>query len=199
MHTVLSFALLFFSNVTIFFAQANSSIKLSVSSVNNPHLRENTSEQTIIPPPISAQERHLLGKCSQEILKQTPYSEWFKKNFDEYAPNQEIIEQFSQTGISKQLYKQLQTTRFKIFFGSWCGDSKREVPRFLKILRSLRINDDQIELIGVDNSDSAYKRSPNVEDKGYNVFRVPTLVIEQQNKEIQRITEYPVDSLEWDL
>lgn len=195
MQTALAFALLFFGNATIFFAQTNFPVNSPASFVSRPTFQANTLEQTIIPTQIPAHDRHILGKCTPEALNQAPYSEWFKKNFEEYTPNQEIIEQFSQSAINKQL----KSSRFKVFFGSWCGDSKREVPRFLKVLRSLRVSDEQIELIGVDNADSAYKRSPNGEEKSYNVFRVPTFVIEQQNREIQRITEYPVESLERDL
>jgi thiol-disulfide isomerase/thioredoxin len=89
--------------------------------------------------------------------------------------------------------------RFRVFFGSWCGDSKREVPRFLKLLDLLGVQGESRELIGVGNKDTVYKRSPAGEEEGLGIFRVPTFIILKNGKEINRITEFPVRSLERDL
>ena len=89
--------------------------------------------------------------------------------------------------------------RIQIFLGTWCGDSKREVPRFIKLVNSINFPTNQIELIGLGASDSLYKKSPQGEEKGLGIFRVPTIIIYRKGAEINRINEYPALSLEKDL
>jgi tetratricopeptide (TPR) repeat protein len=87
----------------------------------------------------------------------------------------------------------------QIFLGTWCGDSKREVPRFMKLLNEIGFSANNIEIITVGDSDSLYKQSPQHEEKGLGIFRVPTFIIYKNGIEINRINEYPVNSLEKDL
>lgn len=140
---------------------------------------------------ISQKEARLLGICSVNDLKQQPYSTWFKTNFDNYTPSSEIVDQL----------KKIRTEKFtmKIVFGSWCGDSKREVPKMMKVLSSIDFPEKNIQLIGVHDSTDVYKQAPNHEEKGLNIFRVGTFIVYQNNKEIGRIVEYPVESIERDL
>ena len=83
--------------------------------------------------------------------------------------------------------------------GTWCGDSKREVPRLLKILDYCNVRPEQIKIIMVSNADSMYKQSPTHEDRGLNITRVPTLIVYEGTTEMNRFVEYPVESLEKDL
>ena len=50
--------------------------------------------------------------------------------------------------------------------GTWCGDSKREVPRFYKILDEMGVKEQDIQLYNLDNRGDAYKQSPGGEEKG---------------------------------
>jgi hypothetical protein len=86
-----------------------------------------------------------------------------------------------------------------LFFGSWCGDSRREVPRLVKVLDEMGFPKDQVELIGVDAVEGREKRSPGGEEQGLEIYRVPTLVVRREGKEIARLVEFPVLSLERDL
>ena len=83
--------------------------------------------------------------------------------------------------------------------GTWCGDSRREVPRMLKILDYCGIKPEQVKIVMVSNADSLYKQSPNHEERGLNILRVPTLIVYENTTEINRVIEYPVESLEKDL
>jgi len=58
---------------------------------------------------------------------------------------------------------------------------------------------DKIKIITVGDSDSLYKQSPQHEEKGLGIFRVPTFIIYKNGVEVNRINEYPVNSLEKDL
>jgi|JI10StandDraft_1071094.scaffolds.fasta_scaffold03566_12 tetratricopeptide (TPR) repeat protein len=69
----------------------------------------------------------------------------------------------------------------------------------LKTLHAAGFSDKNIQLIGVYSDSEKYKQAPNREEKGLNVYRVPTFIVYQNNKEVGRINEYPVESLERDL
>ena len=136
-------------------------------------------------------DKVIYGQCLINDLKQTPYANWFGAGFDSYVPDQASIDQLKKVG-----YKNL---TIEIFFGSWCGDSKREVPRALKVLSVAAFPEKQIKLIGLGSTDSLYKRSPNGEEKGKGIYRVPTFIIYRNGRELGRINEFPVYTFERDL
>jgi len=128
----------------------------------------------------------LLGKVSVEYIKdQDAHKSWFEKEYNEYQVKDIDLET---KGISIQ-----------IFFGSWCGDSRRELPRFIKVLDELGFAKEQYEIIAVNRSFDMYKQSPNGEHKGKQIYRVPSFLIYKNEKQLNRITERPVNSLEEDL
>jgi tetratricopeptide (TPR) repeat protein len=69
----------------------------------------------------------------------------------------------------------------------------------LKTLHVAGFSDKNIELLGVSNDSEVYKQAPNREERSLNVYRVPTFILYQNNKEIGRINEYPTESIERDL
>jgi hypothetical protein len=85
--------------------------------------------------------------------------------------------------------------RYVIVAGTWCGDSKRELPRMFKILDSAGISDSKVTLFGVDRS----KRSDDGITEQYAIHRVPTFIVLRNGSEIGRIVESPVGTLEEDL
>ena len=132
----------------------------------------------------------LLGKCTRAALLQAPFADWFKPNYDSYH-----VDSFTCNFIRPLLTGKSIT----IFLGTWCGDSKREVPRVLKMLDCCDFPDNNLTLVMVSNKDSLYKKSPQHEEAGKNIVRVPTIIIEQKGAEIGRIIEFPVTSLEKDM
>ncbi|OJJ20087.1 hypothetical protein BKI52_16575 [marine bacterium AO1-C] len=128
----------------------------------------------------------LVGKINQQGLKKTPYNQWFSKNYKAYEVNNQELK------LDK---KDLKNLKIKIFLGTWCGDSKREVPRFLKVAAQLGIAPSQIEMIALKRD----RKSPDGEYKGLNIHHVPTFIVSQGTQELGRITEEPVQSLEADL
>lgn len=133
----------------------------------------------------------LLGQCTIAQLSETPYVEWFDSGFDAYTPDVATFEALRQINF--------EDVEISIFFGTWCGDSRREVPRFLKLLDSLDVPESQIKLIAVDNKEPLHKRSPDGEEAGLEVYRVPTIVVSRQGKELSRLVEHPALSLERDF
>lgn len=133
----------------------------------------------------------LLGICSASDLDLEPYAAWYRPGHDSYVPNPDITSHLKKAGPEK--------FTVKIVFGSWCGDSKRELPRMMKILRAAGFPEKSIRLIGVYDSLALYKQAPKGEEKGLEVYRVPTFIVCQKDKEIGRIVEYPAETLERDL
>jgi len=140
---------------------------------------------------IAQKDPGLLGVCAVKDFDREPYAAWYKPNYENYMPTADIISQLKKLGPS--------TFTLKIIFGSWCGDSKRELPKMMKVLNAAGFPERNIQLIGVYDSLEVYKQAPKREEKGLNIFRVPTFIVYQKDKEIGRIVEYPVESLERDL
>jgi tetratricopeptide (TPR) repeat protein len=137
------------------------------------------------------QEPKLLGTVSEDALRKEPYASWFLKNYDDYHPNQDIIIQLKNYPLS--IFK------VKIFFGTWCGDTKREMPRMMKVFDQIGFPKENITFIALDNDDKNYKQSPTHEEKSMSIYRVPTFIFYEKGKEIARINELPVQSTERDL
>ncbi len=132
----------------------------------------------------------LLGKSTRERLQQPPFDSWFNSGYNDY-----VIDSAS----AKELKSLLRGKRIQIFMGTWCGDSRREVPRMYKLLDYCGIPASQIELVNVDYHDSAYKQSPTHEERGLQIHRVPDMLIYDKQTEIGRVVESPVVSWEKDL
>ena len=132
----------------------------------------------------------LLGKGTRERLAQPPFDVWYTKNYENYTVDSNTA------ALIKPLLKNKQ---FFLFIGTWCPDSRREVPRIYKLLDYCGIPASQIELINVDYHDSAYKQSPTHEERGLQIHRVPDLLVYEKNKELGRVVESPVTSWEKDL
>lgn len=132
----------------------------------------------------------LIGCCTREALLQEPFATWYIKNYNDYSID---------TMAANEIKKNIRNKQFILFLGTWCGDSRRETPRILKIFDYCNVNSEQIKLVMVSNHDSAYKQSPSHEERGMNILRVPTLIVLENNKEINRIVESPIESIEKDL
>lgn len=139
--------------------------------------------QTIIDELID--EEILLGYCDLDGLTSDPFNMWFEPEYESYKIDQESLDQ-----INPELLSDLE---IKIFLGTWCGDSQREVPRFYKIADYLDF--DNLTLIAVDGS----KHADGTEVSDLGIEWVPTFIFYYQGTEIGRIVESPDQSLEKDL
>jgi tetratricopeptide (TPR) repeat protein len=140
---------------------------------------------------LSAQSPILLGQCTRDSLLQEPHREWFQKNYDEYEPDATVIEPLK--NMARKGFE------VEIFFGTWCGDTRRELPRFVKTLDLAGWEQARVRYIAVDSALPAYKQSPGGETLNKGIYRVPTFIIMKNGKEAGRIVEHPVESLEADL
>ncbi len=82
-----------------------------------------------------------------------------------------------------------------VVLGTWCPDSRREVPKFLKIADRAGIPPDRIRLYAVDRS----KTSPDGVTAQYRIERVPTFIFQRGGKEVGRIVEQPRGTMEAEM
>lgn len=82
-----------------------------------------------------------------------------------------------------------------MFFGTWCHDSEREVPRLLKLLETAGLSENNLSLIALDYR----KREPKGRAAKFNVRYTPTAVFMREGVEVGRIIERPNISLHEDI
>lgn len=132
----------------------------------------------------------LLGRASVSALQKSPYKDWYDAGFNNYRAD---------NLITQSIRPLLANKKIEIFLGTWCGDSKREVPNMIRILTDAGYDTSLVTLICVDNELANYKQSPQHEEVGKNIHHVPTFIIYDEKQEIGRIVERPITSLEKDL
>jgi thiol-disulfide isomerase/thioredoxin len=126
----------------------------------------------------------LEGRISQKDLS-TRYA-WFEDTKQKYMPDAGVVEAL--LPYSPELH-------FVVVMGTWCSDSRKQVPAFYSLMDALHISGKRIELIGVDRQ----KRSGDVDVARLRIEYVPTFIVYYKGKEIGRIVETPKVSLEEDL
>jgi thiol-disulfide isomerase/thioredoxin len=157
-----------------------------------------SNSETILPPPplpdleptqinYSDPSTLILGYFNIDRLKQDPHSSWFIKGYEDYQINTDAVNNL--LDVNKD------NVKMKIVMGTWCPDSRREVPRMVRILDIWKFPMDRVTFIGVDKS----KHSNVDEYESLKIERVPTFIILKNNIEAGRIIETPVTSLEQDM
>lgn len=138
--------------------------------------------------PVSAKiiNGHLYGIAQKSDFNQEPFATWFNPSYESYILDDET---------KNTLKKELKTVEIKAFMGTWCGDSKREIPKFYKLIDEVGFNEEQLTLVTVDRS----KKQPSNLLSGNNIERVPTFIFYRNGQEIGRFVERPRESLEADI
>lgn len=128
----------------------------------------------------------LVGTAALDSLHAEPFGAWYEPNMESYTPDPEKVSKL------KKLLKDVDIT---VFMGTWCADSKREVPRFVKILEAANYPVDDVRLITMTRD----KDTPQGYEDGYGVINVATFIFYRDGEELGRIVEYPIESLEADM
>lgn len=141
--------------------------------------------------PATAKPEILYGAIQKSDLEKLPFGDWFTPGYNNYQPDPKVNDKLKNLNTK--------SISIQIFLGTWCGDSKREVPRLLKIFDEIGFPQKNLQIIALGSSDSLVKQSPQHEEAGKGIFRVPTVIVYRNNIEINRINEFPALSLESDL
>lgn len=128
---------------------------------------------------------YLVGIANRFDFEDQAYKEWFDSRYEEFITNKEVVNDIS---------KYINQLTIKVFMGTWCVDSRREMPKFYKILDETKFDFNYFQLICVDRT----KKHENLE-KDLNIIRVPTIIFYKNGKEIGRFVEYPRETIEKDI
>lgn len=128
----------------------------------------------------------LLGEFKQSELEKEPHSRWFTPAYENYKPKKEAL---------KTIKKNIHDYEILMFMGTWCGDSRYEVPKFFKLLDEVDFDRKNLTNIAVNRA----KKAPGELDEEYRVHRVPSIIFLKDGKEVNRFVEYSIESLEEDI
>jgi cyclophilin family peptidyl-prolyl cis-trans isomerase/HEAT repeat protein len=148
-------------------------------------------------PPVGAQQISSVPNVSlplfigpvttEQLLQAVPE---YAEKMNDYQPDQSVLEMmksYAKTG-----------DRIEVFLGTWCDDSLREVPKFLRVSRELLETHDlsiPVQLVAVDRD----KKLPVAELRRKALEKVPTFIYYRNKRELGRITEQPASLIEDDL
>ena len=127
----------------------------------------------------------IIGAFDRSEFLKDSYKEWFVEEYKNYELNFEVLDQIQVTDDLEII----------IYLGTWCGDSRREVPRFIKILDFLKYDMEDMNMVGLNRK----KKAPEYQDNKWGIEFVPTFIFLKNGKEIGRIIETPELSLEEDF
>ena len=133
-------------------------------------------------------DKHLWGIVTTDHFKEEPFKEWYHKSQEKYTST-----------LTKNDGKNLKDIKVKAFLGTWCGDTKFLLPKFVKAWHAMGLNENQIEFIALHVEDEKYKQGPNSETNDYAIHKVPTFVFEKDGAQIGRIVERTVFDLDTDM
>jgi hypothetical protein len=136
-------------------------------------------------------ETLLLGRVEPEqILKISP--EW-KAMHDAASPDAVAVEKIRAAAGAAQENKE--KLLVEVVFGSWCEDSLNHVPGFIKLQELLGAGRLPATYVGVDRA----RKDPDGIVTSLKIEKVPTFIVYRDRKEIGRIVETPLTTLEGDL
>ncbi len=128
----------------------------------------------------------LFGECSRDAFKDTAFSSWWNEEYLNYTPNKADMDDLKALITDQSIL---------IVFGTWCGDSRRELPRFFRIIDEIGVKESSIKLVAVDRNKVADKG----QTEGLSIKYVPTFIVYSAGVELGRIIETPEATLEQDL
>jgi thiol-disulfide isomerase/thioredoxin len=128
----------------------------------------------------------VVGEAPRSVLDAEELFPWYKLTYQTYQPDIESIEKLKKTAPGHT---------FLIFAGTWCKDTKRELPRFFKVADAAAIPKEDIRLIFLDRNKKAKDNSAE-ENK---ITHIPTFILLLDGKEKGRIVEETKQSMEKDL
>ncbi len=130
----------------------------------------------------------LWGKVSIEDFQKEPYSEWYNESKSK-----------TETKLTTKDAKALDDISVTIYLGTWCGDTKYLVPKFIETWERMGLSVDDLHFEALHYEGDLYKQGPNKETIDKNIHKVPTFIFERNNTEIGRIVERTVFDLDTDI
>ena len=128
----------------------------------------------------------LVGTASLDSLQNAPFSEWFEPALSSANPDMEKV---------RELQPLLEGVEILVFLGTWCEDSQREVPVFVRILREAGYPEENVAVVSMTRD----KTTPQNYEAGLEITNVPTFIFYRNGEEIGRIVEITIEDMESDM
>ncbi|WP_424494902.1 thioredoxin family protein [Salinimicrobium sp. GXAS 041] len=132
------------------------------------------------------QETMLTGVITKKDLKEAPYSSWFTSSYEAYKPSDEELQVIKEN---------INGYTIEAYMGTWCVDSRHEIPKLFKLLEEAGYDLDKMRLVAVDRS----KNIPEGVENSASIEMVPTVIFYKDGKEVNRFVEYSIGSFEQDI
>tara|TARA_B100000700_G_scaffold59376_1_gene64693 strand:+ start:78 stop:578 length:501 start_codon:yes stop_codon:yes gene_type:complete len=126
------------------------------------------------------------GEVDKDYLFNSKNTKWFPKNYDSYK---------SDIFLSENNFDNIDNFIIELYMGVTCHDSEREIPRLIKILDEINFPDNQLNIFLLKRD----KTSDYEYEKGKNITNTPTIIFYKDSIEINRIVEFPIETLERDI
>ncbi len=104
-------------------------------------------------------------------------------------------ESYQQDQTEADNFARLKNIEIIVFFGLWCHDSQRELPRLLKLLEASNFPKNKLKLITIDTN----KTVPSEYAEQFKVKYTPTIFVTQNNQIIAKVVEKPKETLAKDI
>ena len=147
---------------------------------------ETRNDTTTDQPTTPKQSGPIIGEIQWSDLRKEPHASWFEPMLKSYEPEAAAME---------IIRDHIGAYQIKAYMGTWCADSKREIPKLYKILELSDYEMDKLEIIGVTRN----KTLPDDSQKAFDVQYVPTIIFLKDGEEVGRFVEYPQESFEEDI
>ncbi|MDQ7917492.1 thioredoxin family protein [Mesonia sp. MT50] len=178
---------LLFALLVLVSCESQKEVQKETKTLSTTSTSTKTETKIISEEKISPQDDTYTGILNEEDLKSGILKEWFMPGYEAYDPDQAIVDKIN---------KNIDDYSIKVFMGTWCSDSRREIPKLYKLLDQIDYNQNQLEVITTDED----KNTKQGYEKKYNIEYVPTILfIDKNGKEVNRFVEFPQESLEEDI
>jgi thiol-disulfide isomerase/thioredoxin len=128
----------------------------------------------------------LIGSCTREAFSDSSFSGWFNSEYKMYVPDSVTV---------KEIEYNLDDVKTTIIMGTWCSDSREQVPHFFKVMDEAGYTENNISMICVNHD----KKDLSGSVDSLNIELVPTFIFYRDGKELGRIIETPQQTMEEDI
>ena len=155
---------------------------LTILSTSIPAMAQDINKQLIDEKTGNAM---LIGEVTREGMSEM--GAWFKREYDAYQPQYEVIAEIKSLAAD--------FPRVFIVMGTWCSDSREQVPHFYKVMDAIGYPGSQVFVVGVNRE----KKANTFCLDDFDIQLVPTFIFSRDGEETGRIVETPSTSIEHDL
>ncbi len=127
------------------------------------------------------------GEIDRQDMEHSNYtSRWFDAVFQSYHPEKEALQ---------KIKDHIKDYEIITFMGTWCPDSKREIPKLYKILEEADYDMNNIKVYTLNHG----KRSDEGYEKDWHITNIPTIIFLKDGQEINRYVEHPRENFTADI